>query len=291
MPLTMDLNRIGVAVFVVDVEVEGFRIFGINEVAARELGIPRHSIAGRTFAESFPADLSKDLSERYASCVRRKVCCEFEEKARFADRERWYRTTLTPFYGPDGDVTRIMAVSQDITANKRLQLQLKEFAFHDVLTGMANRRAFDRTVENVIAEASYTGERFALAVADLNNLKSINDEHGHRVGDDVIKAAGVMLSDMLERGELAARVGGDEFYLLLRTRDQATLEERVRRIRMLSKRTSDAGSFPLRLSFSIGAAMWSPGLDPHDVLSQADSRMYADKVACRTLADAASRSA
>lgn len=283
MPLKTDLNQIGVAVFVVDVEPDGFRVFGINDVASRETGIAREAIAGRTFAEGFPADLAKEMTERYAACVRRRVCCEFEEKARFSERERWYRTTLTPFLGPDGSVIRIMAFSQDITANKKLQLQLQEFAFQDVLTGMANRRAFDRTVENAIAEASYSGAGFALAVVDLNNLKAINDEHGHRIGDAVIRAAGLMLSDMLERHELAARVGGDEFYLLLHTPDQKVLDERVRRIRNLPTHIAAENSFPLRLSFSMGAAMWFPGLDPHDVLSQADSRMYVDKIAHRRL--------
>lgn len=110
------------------------------------------------------------------------VFCEFEEKAQFSDRERWYRTTLAPFLGPDGSVTRIMAFSQDTTANKKLQLQMQEFALQDVLTGMTNRRAFDRTVRNAVAEATYSGTGFALCVVDLNNLKAINDEHGHRTG-------------------------------------------------------------------------------------------------------------
>lgn len=279
MPLNLDLNRLGVAVCVVDVEGDGvFRFFGINDSAARESGLARESVAGKLFTDCLPADYARRLTERYAHCVRTRKVQETEEEVELAAGRKWFKTTLTPLIDePSGRVTQIMGVSQNITATKRLQAELQEFAYVDQLTGLANRRRFDRAITEACEEAVYSGAAFSLAVVDLDGLKATNDRHGHRIGDAVIHYAGQLLTGTLRPGELVARVGGDEFYMLLRVGDRHALDVRLDAIRKLVDRGLILPGPDLPITLSIGGEIWRPGADIRDILSAADEAMYGEK--------------
>ncbi|MBS9721463.1 diguanylate cyclase [Tianweitania sp. BSSL-BM11] len=279
MQLSFDLNALDVSVFVVDVEDGGcFRIFGMNAAAERETGIVSASIEGKLFEEIFEPNLARTLSERYTSCVRTRKAFQFEELGSLVSRGDWYRTTLSPCLDPvTGDVSRIMAISQNITAIKKIQLELKSFAFTDALTGLANRRAFDQEVENGCAEAGYTGRSFSLAVADLNGLKRINDTLGHRFGDEVIRLVGFALKEALMPNETVARVGGDEFYLLLRDANRTALDMRLARLRAVVGSIRPSDVYSESFAISAGGAVWHPGDDVYEVLAAADADMYLEK--------------
>ncbi|WP_182422162.1 sensor domain-containing diguanylate cyclase [Aureimonas sp. ME7] len=279
MPMNLDLNQLAVPVVIASVEGEDhFRVVGMNGAAEREFELSNAIVAGRLFDDCFDARLAASLTGRYRVCARTGKAQQFEEFIDLPNGRRWFRTTISPcLAAQSGVVVRIMSVSQDITMMKRLHRKLQEFAYQDPLTGLANRRGFDQAVENACDEAVYSGDGFSLAVVDLDELKVINDTHGHQVGDDVIRFVSQTLSSFLTSGELAARVGGDEFYLLLREPTRDDLDHRLDRLRAIVDQGLYTSSLDAAITLSVGGAAWQPGDDAHHVLADADAQMYAEK--------------
>lgn len=276
MQISLDPNVLAVAIFVVDVE-DGprFRFLGMNPAAEMEFGFPAALVVGRLFAECFSARIAELLTRQYAECARARRPTEFEDFADLMDGRKWFRTTLSPMIDQvSGRVVRITAISQNISATKRLQAEMTLYAFQDPLTGLANRRRFDLAVQEACKEAVHTNTAFSLVVVDLDGLKVINDRYGHRVGDEAIRLVGSVLEGLVRPDEFVARVGGDEFHLLLRSTTEANLNGRL----ALLKARVDQGLFLPGLSdkigLSLGGALWMPGSDPFDVLAAADVEMY-----------------
>ena len=93
--------------------------------------------------------------------------------------------------------------------------ELERLATHDPLTGLPNHRVFHERLRDEVARASRHGQPLSVAILDVDHFKSINDQHGHRVGDSVLHEIGQRLSTILREGELVARVGGEEFAWIL----------------------------------------------------------------------------
>ncbi|MFH1923187.1 MAG: GGDEF domain-containing protein [Planctomycetota bacterium] len=109
--------------------------------------------------------------------------------------------------------------------------RLAEEALTDPLTGLANRRAWDRALRERTAAAANSFGRLCLAVLDMDHFKRVNDTHGHAAGDAVLRAAGRAISGGLRESDFVARLGGDEFGLLLGVTDEATAQAVVERVR------------------------------------------------------------
>jgi len=152
----------------------------------------------------------------------------------------------------------------------------EEQAFTDALTGLANRRALDGVLDELIA----SGRRFALMRIDLDYFKAVNDRMGHAAGDHVLKAAAAILRDCLREGDTVARVGGDEFVILLRDRTEAfgidAISERI--IDRLSQPIGFEGA-ECRISGSIGTTMSMHYSlpDADRMLRDADAALYLSK--------------
>jgi diguanylate cyclase (GGDEF)-like protein len=152
--------------------------------------------------------------------------------------------------------------------NAHLHSGLERQAITDNLTGLPNRRAFDRLIRN-----RRDGSNFSIISVDVDGLKDINDTHGHGVGDEILVLAAQVLQRSLRPGDLVARIGGDEFavFLVGATNDDAT--QVGQRILALIRELPSA---PL-LSVSIGIASGGPSTDPRGVLAESDGAMYGAK--------------
>lgn len=147
-------------------------------------------------------------------------------------------------------------------------------ASHDALTGLFNRRSFDAHLGQALSRADRYGWPFGLALLDLDHFKRINDEHGHHQGDVVLRTIGIELSRSLRGGDVAARVGGDEFALILVDGSPELLSAVLERVSN-SVRGTLAG-----MSIGISAGMaFAPadGSDPDTLYQVADDRLYAAK--------------
>ena len=123
--------------------------------------------------------------------------------------------TLSPIRDHDGAVVGASTIARDISVRLRYQEQLRRLADHDSLTGLRNRRCFERDIADQVSRARRYGELATLLLLDLDGFKAINDRHGHRMGDRLLKTIGNALRARLRESDVVARVGGDEFAVLM----------------------------------------------------------------------------
>jgi len=179
-----------------------------------------------------------------------------------------------------------IAQLQDISERKRLEEHLRYLADHDPLTGLRNRRLFEHDLKLQVARCQRYGERSAVMVVDLDAFKQINDLHGHKIGDDALKAVATALTRRLRETDLVARLGGDEFAVLLPHADEqgmAIVADGL--VRVIAACSIDAGDVVVHPSGSVGVAMidkWT--VSAERVLIEADRAMYAAKRATRAKA-------
>jgi diguanylate cyclase (GGDEF)-like protein len=166
--------------------------------------------------------------------------------------------------------------------NKRLQDELEyapHAAMHDGLTGLPNRALFTERLELEVKRSRRTGEAFALMYMDLDGFKQVNDTLGHQYGDELLKAFSVRLKEIVRETDLAARVGGDEFAIVLPTIDTAEgLEQFVQRLQIAIREPYEVQQRDTCLNASIGTALFpDDARDMDDLIRIADRRMYEDK--------------
>jgi diguanylate cyclase (GGDEF)-like protein len=176
---------------------------------------------------------------------------------------------------------RLVATAQQAVAQAAMALaraillaRLRTAAETDGLTEVANRRMFDATLEREAAQSRRTGESFAVGLVDLDFFKSLNDQHGHLVGDDVLRRAARALRETCREGDLAARYGGEEFAVIFThvTADQAAVA--AERVRAAIER---AGG-PVAVTASVGVATFPDhASDSRELLSLADAALYLAK--------------
>jgi diguanylate cyclase (GGDEF)-like protein len=168
---------------------------------------------------------------------------------------------------------RIRALSTDLESARRE-------ADCDALTRLANRGMFDRELERALDLAALTGEETTLVLVDVDHFKAVNDEHGHRIGDEVLKAvAKELVRTFPRRNDLVARYGGDEFAVILQ---HATADDAVRLLRRLMGRLAEREliSDPepsVWVSVSVGVAALGTSATPQDVIDAADRALYRSK--------------
>jgi diguanylate cyclase (GGDEF)-like protein/PAS domain S-box-containing protein len=166
----------------------------------------------------------------------------------------------------------------DITDRKRAEEEIEHLAYHDALTGLPNRKCLQDHMELALAQAQRAGSRLAVLFLDLDRFKLVNDTMGHGVGDEVLRQVGARLRACVRAGDTVARVGGDEFVLLL-----AHIEKE--HVAPLARKMLDAVSAPLsidahRLSMttSIGISLYpEDGADSDALLRNADIALYRAK--------------
>ncbi len=172
---------------------------------------------------------------------------------------------------------RIITI-RDITDRHQHQLSLEALAFHDPLTRVANRRKFQEEVELAIQKSKESGEPFAILYIDLNRFKEVNDTLGHETGDELLKYVAARVASILRKPDILARVGGDEFALLLHKCDEQGIELVVDRMLENVQRPFKVGENTLVADLSIGAAFYPvDGKTLTELLRHADTAMYQAK--------------
>jgi diguanylate cyclase (GGDEF)-like protein len=180
----------------------------------------------------------------------------------------------------------ILLMGHDVTERKDVERRLSHQALHDPLTGAANRTLYFDRLSHALDHASRTRRPVCVLFVDLDSFKEINDRHGHKAGDEVLVAVADRLRASVRKGDTVARIGGDEFAVLLEdVSDQAEPARAVAHIRRSLSAPILVDGRSLTVSGSIGAAT---GLDmePDELVRRADQSMYAAKRARQRPADA-----
>ena len=261
------------------------KIIDANEAFFQITGYSRDEILGQN-----PSILKSDRQENefYAEMWR-----ELTEKGHWSG-EIWNRRkngevypeglTISAVRDAQGRTQRYVALFSDITALKEQQDQLEHLAHYDALTHLPNRLLLSDRLRQGMAQALRRGELLAVAYLDLDDFKAINDNNGHEVGDQLLKAVASRMKRDLREGDTLTRLGGDEFVaVLVGLTDVAASIPMLNRLLDAAAQPLQVADLTLSVSASIGVTFYpqTEDIDADQLLRQADQSMYQAKLAGR----------
>lgn len=175
--------------------------------------------------------------------------------------------------GHEQDFGWALVSIQDITARKKAEDYLHYLGTHDVMTGLFNRAYFEETVQRLELNRK---DPVSIIIIDLDYLKKTNDTFGHQAGDKLIRRLAEVLTTAFNNGQIAARIGGDEFAVILPQTDEIEVSEYLKQIHALVDINNKYYREPA-LSVCVGAATSLPGMNLEKVIQLADDAMYKNK--------------
>lgn len=194
-------------------------------------------------------------------------------------REYAIEDSAAPIHDSSGNIVGAVMVFYDVSAGESHSHLLAHYATHDALTGLANRREFERRLTDMLARAHGENEQHALCYMDLDQFKVVNDTCGHVVGDKLLRQLTYLLEQHIRDSDTLARIGGDEFGLLL---ENCPLErahyiaENIRKVVRKFRFVWEDKTFELGCSIGL-VPITAESISPADLLSEADAACYAAK--------------
>ena len=175
-----------------------------------------------------------------------------------------------------------LALSKTEIGNLQHSLEaIRAESLTDPLTGLGNRKYFDRSFEIAVRTALANGEPLSLLMFDIDHFKSFNDSYGHLTGDQVLRLVAMSLKQTIKGQDITARYGGEEFVVLLPTtalRQALTVADHIRRAVMAKElKKKSTGEILGRVTISVGVSMLKPGDDTDSLIERADACLYAAK--------------
>lgn len=257
------------------------RVLLANPAVTRSTGWTPQELAARPIWEVYvvPEDVAH---------AREAVARSFTDGVAFPQEGDWLdrwggmrRVSMlnTVVRGSDGSVRALVTVGRDVTKERKAEEALRRQAETDSLTGVLNRRAMLERLNTFLTEEA--GQGCGVLFCDLDGLKRTNDTYGHHVGDELLIETAMTLGALAGVDDVVARLGGDEFVLLCPGANQHRLDELTERITTELGRLVAGPDGNLSIGVSVGAVLAGPGADAMHVMREADTRMYASKLARR----------
>jgi diguanylate cyclase len=175
-----------------------------------------------------------------------------------------------------------LALSKTEISNLQHSLEaIRAESLTDPLTGLGNRKYFDRSIDIAVQNAIASGEPLSLLMFDIDHFKSFNDSYGHLTGDQVLRLVGMSLKQTIKGQDITARYGGEEFVVVLPNtalRQALTVADHIRRAIMAKElKKKSTGEILGRVTISVGVSMLKPGDDVPSLIERADACLYAAK--------------
>ncbi len=254
-----------------------------NQEATRILGHSGDALVGRHFLDFVEESGIEDQRDAFLRCLRGRELVRSKDGVLVsADGQRTFvQVSMSPL--PWEGLPVIYVLINDVTVLKESEERLRLLSITDSLTGTSNRRHFVEAAEQELARARRYGHPSSLLMLDIDHFKSINDTHGHAVGDEALRTFTAACRALLRESDLLGRTGGEEFAILLPETDVAgarMVAERIRRC--TAELLVPARTETVRFTVSIGVACCAAGTrDVDAMLSSADEALYRAKAAGR----------
>ena len=250
-------------------------IVALNDTACLRLGGAKADISGRSFLDLLPTPNALTYRRYFNAVVDSRTPQRFEDTL----GDGTYLVSMYPVPNGQGRIQRIAVLASDITERKLFEKRIFHLAHHDALTGLPNRAYLLDRIEHAINVAGRTRRRVGLVFLDLDHFKAVNDTMGHDSGDALLKTVANKLTSVVRASDTVARMGGDEFVILLepagQDQDIARMMERI--ITALDLRWG-TGADTVRVTTSIGVSVFPDnGNDARLLMKAADTAMYAAK--------------
>ncbi|HLS99711.1 MAG TPA: diguanylate cyclase [Porticoccaceae bacterium] len=249
------------------------------------LGHPVERVVGHKVAEFLhPDDLRRCLDYLGAVLASRGRQNPLEYRVRHANGEwRWHTANGVALEGAAGEQAAYLGIARDVTEQKRAEARIARLAHYDPLTDLPNRVLVFELAEQALRLAARQGTQLALLFVDLDHFKPVNDRHGHAVGDLLLKQVAARMVGAVRAADVVARIGGDEFVVLLHRVDGApqALVPAGKIVEALRQPFAVEG-LTLHISCCVGVALYPDhGTDMVTLARHADQAMYAAKHAGR----------
>jgi len=249
-----------------------------NRAVAADLGHgDPNTLIGKSDLDVHPMPLARRYYDDDMSVIGGKALIDHEEYVIRPDgTELWLSTSKLPLRNPEGAIIGLVCSARDITERRRAEAHIHFLAYHDSLTGLPNRAQFERDLAALAARAA-AGTPATLVLIDLDRFKHINDTLGHVAGDDLLRQLANRLFQLVGPAGTLARVGGDEFAILLSGPAAAAAESVCAAIQLQLGRPFRLFDDPAFITASFGIAPWRPGSDAFTMLREADIALYEAK--------------
>ena len=264
------------------VDMDG-RFLRVNDALCRITGYPRDQLEVRSLRElSHPADLDLDATQLVRLMHGDLSSYQIERRYLHADgRELWVLLTVSLVRDDRNRPLYLISQLQDISERKELERRLEHLVDHDFLTGLVNGRRFQQALAQEIKLASRYGGGGAVLLLDLDHFKDVNDEFGHKAGDDLLKTVAMELRGRIRSTDILARLGGDEFGIILPQADEERAQVVAQGIvKAVGRHTAKLAERQVAVTASVGIAAFGCQTDV-EILAGADVAMYDAKAAGR----------
>ena len=259
------------------------RYVRVNATYAQLLGQAPEDLIGVPVADVLGGGDLRDLDDLLAGST---SSATFERQYVSTEGDAsWLLHGVATVTSSEGRPSWFAVSAQDITERRRAEQELRDLtaalterAVRDPLTGLANRTLLEERLRSALARDRRSGEATGVLFLDLDGFKEVNDSHGHAVGDNVLRAVAARLAGVVRPSDTVARMGGDEFVVLVESASAEVLDALEPRVQAAIAEPVAVGELQLTVGVSIGRALSEGGkAEPQRLLSQADARMYAAK--------------
>ncbi len=262
---------------------ENLRCRFANKVFTEFFGLAVENIIGKHVREVLGEEVYREIEGHFVQVLQGHPVTYQRTRKLQNGESRYLEIKLLPQIGDQGKVLGCFAVTTDITEHKLTEERIQRVAHHDSLTGLPNRLLFNDRLNQVISLAKRDSRQFALLYLDLDKFKPVNDALGHTAGDELLQGIATRIRQQVRESDTVARVGGDEFTVILP--DIARREE----AETVAKKIIAAFATPFQLGSqkqsvdigtSIGIALYpADGRDADALVKAADAAMYSAKQA------------
>jgi len=251
------------------------RIMKINSKFQEIFGYKQAEIEGKHIDNLITPDNIKKQAKRYNKRalqneeIKQEVVRETKEGKKINVSLHGFSVNLS-----DGS-TGIYAVYNDITKRKQIEAKIKYLSFHDELTELYNRRFFDAELDKMNKSRRLP---ISIIIGDLNGLKTVNDNHGHSAGDKYLKNMATILNNVLRDEDVVARIGGDEFGIILPNTKKKAAQKVCDRINEKCEEFTENNNLDIPLEISLGfSTIFKKDESIYDCVNKADQKMYKNK--------------
>ncbi len=254
------------------------RMTTVNPALAELLGRSPRELVGHLLSDfDAPEEVSPD--DRAIPSVRDGTDSYSDERRyqRADGSVVWLQANITLIRGTMEEPLYLMVQALDITARKRIELELEHRALHDDLTGLPNRALLNDRLDQALAAARRSGGRIGVAFLDVDGFKHVNDALGHGTGDDLLVELGRRLGMTVRPEDTVARFGGDEFVIICTDVSMDEMERLAARVSTALSERFEVGGHDIEVHASLGITVSDAGSSVQSILSEADAAMFRAK--------------
>ena len=268
------------------------RYVRVNATYAEMVGRAPEDLVGEPFRTQLHPDDRAGSDERVERLLSgRESSLQSEQRYVTPDgRVSWVLHGVTVVPDRDGNPAWFAVSAQDITERRKAEQDLRDLtatlserAVRDPLTGLSNRVLLEERLRAVLSRDARTGDTTGLLFLDLDDFKPVNDDHGHLIGDAVLRTIADRLKAGVRPSDTVARLGGDEFVILVEGASEEGVHALAERLRVAVSAPMIVANLDLQVGVSVGVALSTGGVDePTALLARADRSMYDAKRSSRS---------